>query len=533
MTLIIDLMRKLFVKKLSPYIMRYILLLIISLSISNLSIAQTKTRVEIINANYFRSDANIANGARRLIGNVAFKQDETIMKCDSAYFYSDKNMFEAFGHVHLYKNNDNTIDVTSDFLRHNGNTKMAQFRDNVVMRDTQIVLYTDSLDYDIKRDIGYYIYGATIVDSATTLTSVKGHYYNKKNEVYFKKDVVVSHNEGEYELYTDTLKYNTISDVTYFFGPTELFNDTNYMYAEFGWYNTKNDQSFFKQNALYTNPNQSVAADSIFYDKAIEHGIAFSDVVAIDTAESVIVKGNYLEVFNEPQKILVTDSALIIHIIDGDSLFMHADTIITEFDTSGEHRVFKAFHHTRIFKSNFQVQTDSMYFSMVDSVLQLHGSPIMWADSNQVTASYIEAFFIDEKLNKFKLYDGGLIVSQEDTSHFNQVKGVEMVGYLRNNSLYKVDVFKKSETIYFPVDKYGIVGANKSKSKNITLLLRDNKISRIIYRNGYEGGMLPLDDLSPKDIIVKDFVWLEEYRPKERDDVFLWHDADVKEESDE
>lgn len=484
--------------------------------------AQEKTRVEILNFERFKSDKNIANGARRLIGNVKFRQDSTIMKCDSAYFYSDQNMFEAFSHVHLYKDGDNTIDVKSDFLRHDGNTKRAQFRNNVVMRDTQVVLYTDSLDYDIRNDVGYFINGAQIVDSATTLTSDKGYYYNKSSEIFFKKNVVVIHNEGEYEMYTDTLKYNTNNEIAYFLGPTEFYNDTNYMYAEYGWNNTTNNTVFFKKNAVYNNPKQSITADSIFYDRDLEHGIAYSNVVAQDTIEKIIVKGNYLEIFQQSESVLVTDSALVIHVLEGDSLFMHADTLLTEMDSTGEHRIFKAYHRVRIYKSNFQAQTDSLYFSMVDSILQFHGNPVLWAEQNQISASYLEAFVVDNKLDRFKLYDGGLIVSKEDSAHFNQIKGLEMVGYLRENKIHKIDVFKKSETIYFPVDEYGILGANKSKSGNITILLKDNKISRIIYRNTYTGKMHPLEDLTPKEMKVRDFVWLEKQRPLLPSDVFRW-----------
>jgi len=508
---------------------RISLFIVLFFSVIPIVNAQKKTRVEILNMNYFRSDDKIGNGAKRLIGNVIFKQDSTIMTCDSAWFYSKQNMFEAYSNVHLYKEGDETIDVKSEFLRHNGNTKMAQFRKNVVLRDTQVVLYTDSLDYNIQSDIGYYLYGAEIVDSATTLKSKKGYYYHDKQQIFFKKNVEVIHNDGEYELYTDTLKYNTNSKVTYFFGPTELYNDTNYMYADFGWYNTENDKAFFKQNSLYSNPKQTIEADSLFYDRDNEHGIAYSNVVATDTSENVIIKGNLLEVFKNPEQVIVTDSALLIHVIDNDSLYLHADTIITEFDTSGDHRVFKAYHHARIYKSNFQVQTDSLFFSMVDSILQFHGSPVLWAEQNQITASYIEAFVIDNKLDRFHLYKGGLIISKEDTSHFNQVKGVEMIGYLRKNSLHKIDVFKKSETIYFPVDEYGILGANKSQSGNITILLRNNKISRIIYRQAYTGKMQPLEELTPKETRVRGFVWLENQRPLVPLDVFRWESNWIKE----
>lgn len=494
------------------------------------SVAQKKSKVHLLHANSIKSDKNIKQGAKRLIGSVKFKQDSTIMTCDSAYLFSEENMFEAYSNVHLYKEGDNNIDVRSQFLRHDGNLKIAHFRYDVVMRDTQVVMYTDSLDYDISNDIGYYLYGAEIVDSATTLTSKKGYYYNQHNNIYFKDNVVVRHNDNEYQMYTDTLKYNTVSEVSYFFGPTEFYNDTNYLYSEFGWYNTVNNKSLFRKNALYTNPKQSIEADSLFYDRTNEHGIAFSNVVAVDSNEQVTVKGNYLEFFQKTEKSLVTDSALLIAIFEDDSLFLHADTLLTNVDTSGN-RSFIAFNHVKIFKSNFQAKTDSLFFSMKDSVAEFHGAPILWADQNQITADYIEAFVVNETLDRFKLYNGGLIISEEDSLHYNQIKGAEMIGYLNNNELSKIDVFKKSQTIYFPVDEEGIVGVNKSTSENITLLLKDNAVNRIIYRSKFEGNMLPLDDVSPNDMKVKEFVWFDYLRPQKAPDVFNWipiRESDIK-----
>ena len=36
-----------------------------------------------------------------LKGNVRFRQDRAVMFCDSAYFYSGQNSFDAFGHVRV------------------------------------------------------------------------------------------------------------------------------------------------------------------------------------------------------------------------------------------------------------------------------------------------------------------------------------------------------------------------------------------------------------------------------------------------
>ncbi len=491
------------------------------LGLSVLSMAQEKSKVILRNANSMKSSKNIAQGARRLLGDVMFEQDSTVMTCDSAYLYEDRNMFEAFGHVHLYKLNDNSVDVRSNFLRHDGDTKMAYFRHDVVLRDTQIVLYTDSLDYNIQRDIGYYEYGGRIVDSASTLTSVKGHYYHHESAVYFKKKVELNHNEGEYQMFTDTLKYNTETKVSYFFGPTEFYNDTNYMYAQFGWYDTERDIAFMRDEALYANPDQTVEADSLYYNRNLSSGKAYSNVVLTDTIQQLIVKGNYLETHQDDEWFFVTDSAQLITIMDDDTLFMHADTLYSAVDTA-DFRFFTGYHHVKIFKSNFQAKTDSLFFSLSDSIVQFHGEPILWAEGSQITADYIEAFVINEKLDHFKLYKSGLIISDYDGAHYNQIKGREITGYLRQNEIYRVDVHKNSETIYFPEDKDGIIGVNKGFSENVSIYMTDGKPQRIIYRDRPTSNIYPLNDLTDNEMKVKNFVWLDHWRPLRPSDIFLW-----------
>jgi lipopolysaccharide export system protein LptA len=503
---------------------RYSLIIFLSLLIFQTPVlfAQKNSKIEIKRADFLRKDKNIKEGASRLIGNVRFWQDSTIMECDSAHFMGEKNWFEAYGNVHLYRQGTSKLDVKSDFLKYNGNTKMANFRKNVVLRDTQVVLFTDSLDYDIHRDIGYYLDNGRIVDSATTLISKKGYYYHKKSAIFFKERVEVNNNQGEYQMYTDTLKYDTQSKITYFFGPTEFYNDSNYMFAEFGWYNTQKNEAFFKKNALYTNPSQSIEADSLFYDRALEHGIAYSNVIATDSVENIVVKGNYLEVFKKLESFFVTDSALLMGVLEKDTVYLHADTIYVHYDSTQTYRLFKAFHHTKIFKSNFQAKTDSLYFSLADSIIRFYGSPILWAEQNQIVSDYIEAYVVNEKLDRFKLFNSGMISSIQDSTNFNQIKGAEMTGYFKNNQLTKIDVFKGSETIYFPSDEFGIIGVNKSASSDITLLFKKNKINRIIYRSGYEGAMHPLGELPASELKLKNFVWYGNWRPNNPMDIFIW-----------
>lgn len=498
-----------------------VLILLMLVSASQ-CLAQRKTKVELVQARAIKSDAKLYNGARRLIGNVMFKQDSAIMECDSAHFYSDRNMFDAFGHVHLYKLNDTSIDVRADFLRHDGDRKVAHFRRNVMLRDSAIVLTTDSLDYNLQEDIGSYEHRATIVDSLTVLKSVKGFYYHRRSEVNFLDDVVVDHDSSVYQMFTDTLCYETDTKIIKFFGPTEFYNDTNYMYARFGWYNTVTEKAMFKKDALFRNPNQTITCDSLLFNRLDESGVAYSNVVATDTVQDLVVTGNYVEVHKEPELLFVTDSAQIIYIINGDSLFIHADTMKMCRDTSGQFRTFSAYWHVRAYKSDLQLQTDSIFFSMRDSIAQFFGNPIFWVQENQITTTYLEAYIKDNQLDRFKLFKTGMIVSSFDSTHYNQIKGTEMIGYLRDNDLHKVDVFKSAQTLYFPVDDGEIMGMNKGSSTDMTIYLKNRQLSRLAYRSQPKSDMYPVENLSVSDMRIPGFTWHESIRPKCPADIFIW-----------
>lgn len=488
--------------------------------------AQNRTKVELVQARVIRSDANLFNGARRVIGNVMFKQDSVIMKCDSAHFYSDRNMFDAFGNVHLYKLNDTSIDVRANTLRHDGDAKIAHFYGNVILRDNKIILTTDTLDYNLQTDVGSYENKGKIVDSLTVLTSLKGFYFHHQREVYFWNNVVIDHNNGEYQMFTDTIRYGTESKIVNFFGPTEFVNDTNYMFAKYGWYNTITEQSMFKNEALFKNPSQTISCDSIKYNRTQENGIAYSNVVATDTVQNLVVKGNYVEIHKNPELLVITDMAQIIYVMDNDSLYMHADTMMVCRDTTGEFRTFRAFWHVRAYKSDLQFQTDSVFFSMHDSIAKFYGSPIFWIQDNQITSDYIEAFVKDNQLEKFTMNNGGMIVSPHDSIYYNQIRGAKMVGYMRNNDLYKVDVSRRSQTLYFPVDDGNIIGVNKGESVNMTIYIKNKELKRIVYKDRPTSNMYPLSNMVSNDLYLQGFMWHDKIKPQKPADIFIWQNID-------
>ena len=71
--------------------------------------AQERTHVHIEHANQLHKTAG--SDAVRLLGDVHIRHDSTHFYCDSAYYYEDKNSFDAFQNVHI--NVNDSIDLYS------------------------------------------------------------------------------------------------------------------------------------------------------------------------------------------------------------------------------------------------------------------------------------------------------------------------------------------------------------------------------------------------------------------------------------
>ncbi|MDR0830442.1 MAG: hypothetical protein LBN95_10095 [Prevotellaceae bacterium] len=265
--------------------------------------------------------------AQILGGNVTFSHDGVFMYCDTAYFYEAKNSFTAFGNILI--NQGDTLFCYSDELYYDGNTKVARLRHNVLMDNLTATLSTDSLNYDRIKNVGYYFDNGVIRDTLNTLTSETGYYFPATKEALFRTDVVLEN--PDFTMLSDTLKYNTETKVASIVGPTNIiYAQETHIYSEYGWYNTDNEQSKLLLNSHIThNSGKKLIADTIFYDKKNGKGEGFSHVQIIDTIQKVSLHGNYGYYIEEGEVGLVTDSAMMVEYSSEDTLFLHADTLYT------------------------------------------------------------------------------------------------------------------------------------------------------------------------------------------------------------
>ena len=165
--------------------------------------------------------------AEILTGDVVFYHQGAFMYCDSAFLFEKTNSFEAFGNVRMEQGD--TIFVYGDYLHYNGNTQLARLRDHIRMEDRTATLFTDSLDYDRVANLGYYFEGGMLVDDENELTSFWGQYSPDTKEALFSDSVKLINED--YTIYADTLKYNTESKYADILGPSHIVSDSGYVYT--------------------------------------------------------------------------------------------------------------------------------------------------------------------------------------------------------------------------------------------------------------------------------------------------------------
>ena len=441
------------------------------------------------------------------------------MKCDSAHLFPDRNQVTAYSKIHIEQGD--TLDIYGDHLVYDGATSIAVLTGNAELVDKETHLYTNAVTYDAKNEIANYTDNGRITNGDNELTSKIGIYYVAQTLFHFKDSVKVVN--PEYVMTADTMDYNTETETAFFTGPSELEGDSIYLYCEKGWYDTKNKQTRIWENALIDNKQQIITGDSLFYNDSTGYGEAFRNTVIADTNNNILVMGNYAWYYKQPERFMVTDSAMFIQINRTDSLFLHADTIsaITMSDSTADgYRLMRAYYGCRVFSKDLQAKCDSLSYSFQDSVIRMYVNPVLWSEENQLTSDSMAIFTKNRNADRMELYNSAFVVSQVDTLRFNQLKGRSLIGYFRENKLYKINIDGNGESIYYLIDGDAIIGRNTTRCARIEIFVEDGKITEIYEYQSPEGEIDP-PSVSPRENPkLPGFNWFDGIRPKNKLDIF-------------
>lgn len=481
-----------------------------------------------------------------LAGNVRLRQGKTLFYSDSCVINNRTRIMEAFGHVHI--NDSDTSNAWSDYLQYLSDKKVAYLKGNVKLTSGNGVLTTPDLEYDVDTKIGIYTHGGKVVNNnKTVLTSKEGYYYTDLKDVYFKQNVVLD--DPAYHLRTDSLLYNTENETARFIASTFIKDSTGRtIETTEGFYNLKSGLAEFGNHPKIRDGKLFVTGEQVNNNDSTGIIYITGKGAMIDTAEGRSVFGEEITINKKANTFLATKKPLMIIKQENDSIYITGDTLFSarlsdlygkkdslEKDTiqgtkvisaknindkDSTNRYFQAFHHVRIFSDSLQADCDSLFYSFQDSVFRLFTNPVVWANESQITGDTILLYTKNKKADHLRVFENSFLVNKVQPEIYNQIKSSRMDGYFLNGSIDSVRARGFAECIYYIQDEdSAFTGINQSQSDILDIYFSGEELEKVVFRSDVTGTIWPMKQKDPKDMRLTNFKWLEDKRPKRKEDL--------------
>ncbi|MDO4933655.1 MAG: OstA-like protein, partial [Prevotella sp.] len=480
-------------------------------------------RVYLLHSDNLHYDRFRNPDAQILDGNVAFRHQGATLYCDSAHFYEKSNSFEAFNNVKMYQGD--TLSLFSDYAFYDGNEMMCMARYNVVLKNRESTLYTDSLNYDRLYSVGYFFEGGKLVDGRSTLTSDWGEYNTETKQAVFNYSVKLK--GPDYVITSDTLHYDTKTSTAHVLGPSDIYSGTSHITTEDGYYGTKTKKSQLYQRSIIRNQGRIIVGDSVYHDDITGTSEAFNNIIYRDTVNKNMLTSDYCFYNEQTGYGMATKRAVAIDYSQKDSLYMHADTFklyTFNINTDSVYRKLHAYNKVRAYRVDVQAVCDSLVFNSQDSCLTMYRDPIVWNLSQQLLGEVIKVYMRDSTIDRAHVIGQALSVEQmADSVHFNQVSSKEMKAFFLNGEVHEANAIDNVQIVYYPIDDSDstLIGLNYTETSEMKMYLENRKMKKI-WMPKAEGTLYPMSQIPPAKKFLPNYAWFDYVRPLDKDDIFNW-----------
>jgi lipopolysaccharide export system protein LptA len=478
--------------------------------------AQENNALEILRADSLKG----AMGFERLLGSVRMKNQSTLIECDSAHFFRADNKAKLYGRVFI-RSEEDSVTTRSAYAEYDGNTKLAKLRTNVVFTNMETTVYTDYLDYDRAGNIAYYFNDGRVVDSTNVLTSEKGRYEVNRERITFTDEVVLVN--PDYTMKTNFLVYLTIPKTAETKGLTNLISkDGNTLDASKGSFYDTQAKNFRFFDGLVETETSRVKADELLYRENEAYYEGKGDVRVLNKEREVEIFGDQGQYWEDRGYSLVHGKALVRRYFETDTLYMTADTLISQDHESDSLKYLLAFSSIQLVKSQMSGIADSLSYNYSDSTIRLFQDPAIWDNRSQITADSMTFFIENEQLRKLFVKNNAFAVMTDTLINFNQMKGRSMTGLFENGDLNTLDITGNGESLYYALEGDTLVqGVNKTLSATIKMTFAEGQLKKVNYGVKPEGKFIPVQDIGEEGGKLEGFVWRKEEKPT-MEKIFAW-----------
>jgi lipopolysaccharide export system protein LptA len=437
--------------------------------------------------------------------------------------------------------------MTCKTIEYDGETKTAYAQGDVYLERPDMTLRTEELNLDRINEKAFYTTPGVIVDSTSTLKSNQGQYFMKQKKYRFISNVTI--NNPDYIVNSERLDYFTESNQAYLYGNSKIEGETYTVLCERGFYDMEREKGIFKQNATLFYDNKIIKGDSLYFESNRNYAAATKNISIIDTINNSIITGHYGEIFKEKDSAIITRRAVAINIIDQDSLFIHADTLVATGPE--EKRILRAYYDVRILKSDLRGRSDSLFLDESIGLTKLlkkpltkqqeqvfteqdhnKNNPVLWFDKSQMTGDEIQLLSNTKtrKLDSLKI-DGKVFIVEKDTlsdNGYQQIKGGVLRGAFKESKLDNIVIKKNTEMVYYLYndEDLQLIGIDKTTCSALKMGFLDGQIDDITFLVTPNGNVYPEEELPKNERTLKGFIWRVGQRPETIEDLFDENDKE-------
>ena len=215
-----------------------------------------------------------------------------------------------------------------------------------------------------------------------------------------------------------------------------------------------------------------------------------------------------------PDSLKTTDSLMV-----SDSLHvMDSMAVVEPAKDSTKIGFLEAIKDVRIYKKDMQIVCDSLLYSDLDSLARMFKEPMIWQEGvRQYSADSVSVLVRDGAMDKASLMSEAFIVIEEDSTHYNQIKGMEMLAFFDDKGgLERFDVLGGASALFY-IEENGVYATvNKTDSKMLSATFADGELQRIHYYDQPKNDGYPKVQLSDDERKLKGYNWQPQRRPVDR-----------------
>ncbi len=253
--------------------------------------------------------------------------------------------------------------------------------------------------------------------------------------------------------------------------------------------------------------------------------ISIADSTAISLADSISVADSTAI----PDSIAVADSVSIadstlasLPAVSADSLKkFRADSLAAAVRDSADVGFVHATGNVRVFRSDMQMRCDSMEYNALDSIARFFIDPVIWNEGNrQYTSDSMFVLIKEEAVDRANLRSNAMIITQEDSICFDQIKSTEVMAFFNEESqLTRFDALGTAKAVFYLEENGALATVNVVDSKILSGDFKDGEIDRITYFDAPKNDAYPTVQLPEELRRLKGFNWQPERRPAGKYDI--------------